>query len=179
MIGVLENLGRIGVALLPVALGLFVAAKWWQRYRLIRELRMTRITVPELQQLLGSGTAPAIIDVRSHSSRARDGAIPGALAWSAHADAAATGLASDADVVVYCACPNEISAAKVVQQLRKAGFSRVRPLLGGIDAWVAAGLPVERPGAGDLAGRGHLEVVATVVPASAGLALAPPGNERT
>jgi len=27
-----------------------------------------------------------------------------------------------------------------------AGFSRVRPLKGGIDAWVASGLPLEIPG---------------------------------
>ena len=41
----------------------------------------------------------------------------------------------DREVVVYCACPNEATAAKVALQLRAQGFRRVRPLGGGIDAW--------------------------------------------
>jgi rhodanese-related sulfurtransferase len=45
--------------------------------------------------------------------------------------------------VVYCACPNEVSAARVALKLRKAGFTKVRPLLGGIEAWRAAGFTLE------------------------------------
>jgi 3-mercaptopyruvate sulfurtransferase SseA len=45
-------------------------------------------------------------------------------------------------VVVYCRCPNEASAAQVVRLLRERGFKRVRPLAGGLDAWVEAGLPI-------------------------------------
>jgi rhodanese-related sulfurtransferase len=41
----------------------------------------------------------------------------------------------DSEVVVYCSCPNEVTAARVALLLRHLGFSRVRPLLGGIDAW--------------------------------------------
>ena len=48
------------------------------------------------------------------------------------------------EVVVYCACPNEASAVKVAQALRQRGFLRVRPLTGGIDAWIEAGQEVER-----------------------------------
>ena len=149
VIAALESGGRWGLVAIAVALALFIAGKWWQRERLLRELRSTRITVPELEQLIGSGTPPAIIDVRSDTSRERDGAIPGALAWSLHADdeAAAPDLPRDVEVVVYCACPNEVSAARVARQLQRAGFKRVRPLHGGIDAWIAAGLPIERPAA--------------------------------
>jgi membrane protein DedA with SNARE-associated domain/rhodanese-related sulfurtransferase len=143
---VFENLGRIGLVVLLVALALFIASRWWQRRRLIVALRSARITVGELEQLIGNGSAPAIIDVRSAGSRERDGVIPGALAWSVHAPAdSAPDLSRDVEVVVYCACPNEASAAKVAQQLQRAGFKHVRPLHGGIDAWIAAGLPVERP----------------------------------
>jgi rhodanese-related sulfurtransferase len=31
----------------------------------------------------------------------------------------------------------------VAFKLRQAGFTRIRPLLGGLDAWIEAGLPVE------------------------------------
>jgi len=47
-------------------------------------------------------------------------------------------------VIVYCACPNEASAVKVAKALIEHGFKRVRPLSGGIDAWIAAGYEVER-----------------------------------
>jgi rhodanese-related sulfurtransferase len=50
----------------------------------------------------------------------------------------------DGEVVVYCACPNEATAVKVAQRLQKLGFKRIRPLHGGIDAWIEAGLEVER-----------------------------------
>jgi len=50
----------------------------------------------------------------------------------------------DREMVVYCACPNEASAAKVALQLRAYGFYHVRPLSGGIDAWASAGLPIDR-----------------------------------
>jgi 3-mercaptopyruvate sulfurtransferase SseA len=31
----------------------------------------------------------------------------------------------------------------VANKLRQAGFTRIRPLLGGLDAWIDAGLPVD------------------------------------
>ena len=48
------------------------------------------------------------------------------------------------EIVVYCACPNEESAGMAANHLKQAGFKKIRPLLGGIDAWVQAGQPVER-----------------------------------
>eukprot|EP01042_Synura_sphagnicola_P030506 gene30507-39313_t len=45
----------------------------------------------------------------------------------------------DGEVIVYCACPNEASAAMVAKQLMRRGYRRVRPLSGGIDAWIEAG----------------------------------------
>jgi membrane protein DedA with SNARE-associated domain/rhodanese-related sulfurtransferase len=145
VVEVFESLGRIGLVVIGVALLLFLVSRWWQRERLLKELRGSRITVPELQALIDGGSGPAIIDVRSAGSRERDGGIPGARPWSAQAGEATADLPRDMEVVVYCACPNEVSAAKVARELQRAGFRNVRPLLGGIDAWIAAGLPLERP----------------------------------
>ena len=52
-------------------------------------------------------------------------------------------LPTDRDIVVYCTCPNEASAARIAKLLITRGFTRVRPLLGGFDAWVDAGLSVD------------------------------------
>jgi membrane protein DedA with SNARE-associated domain/rhodanese-related sulfurtransferase len=142
---VLEEMGRIGLVVVAAALALFIAFKVWQRQRLIREVRMARIDIDELTRLIDGGEAPAIIDVRDHPARLRDGSIPGALHLPLDAvDDVLPDLPRDRDVVVYCACPNEISAARVAKRLQRAGFKRVRPLLGGIDAWERAGRPIER-----------------------------------
>lgn len=145
-LAVFEEMGHIGLALVVLALVAFVAVKWWQRHSLLRELRMSRISVPELQVLLDADPALAIVDVRSAESRQRDGAIPGAIHWPRDAGPeAGAEMARDVEVVVYCACPNEVSAAQVARKLRSAGFRSVRPLHGGIDAWIGAGLPIEYP----------------------------------
>lgn len=142
----LASYGRVGLASVVVALLFLLVFRLTRRHWLIRALRMTRISVPELKQLLESDTPYAIYDARAAASRERDGTIPGALPWSLE-DPGRPDAASSADiqVIVYCDCPNEHSAAKVASRLRRAGFNRVRPLHGGIEAWIAAGHPIERP----------------------------------
>jgi membrane protein DedA with SNARE-associated domain/rhodanese-related sulfurtransferase len=142
---VLAELGYWGVVLLAAALAAFLAFKLWQRHALIRELRLSRISVPELKALVDLGLAPVIIDALAPASRQREGMIPGAIPVEVlHLDSGVTALARDAEVIVYCACPNEASAARIAQQLIRLGCIRVRPLTGGIFAWKDAGFDVER-----------------------------------
>ena len=61
----------------------------------------------------------------------------------------AAGIDAD-EVIVFCACPNEASAAVVAKKLMEHGFGRVRPLAGGIDAWVAKGHDVQQGAAAQL-----------------------------
>jgi rhodanese-related sulfurtransferase len=49
----------------------------------------------------------------------------------------------DRDIILYCSCPNEVTAARAAMVLQRKGFSRVRPLLGGIDAWRERHYPTE------------------------------------
>jgi membrane protein DedA with SNARE-associated domain/rhodanese-related sulfurtransferase len=143
LLQLLESLGKWGGILLGGALVIFIASKWWQRYRFLHSLRMARISVAELDQLLQRGEMPAIVDVRSSLSQ-QDGRIPGAVTISIHDMATATlDVPPDGEVIVYCACPNEASAAVVAQHLMRRGYKRVRALAGGIDAWIAAGYSVE------------------------------------
>jgi rhodanese-related sulfurtransferase len=128
--------------LLCIALVSFIAAKWWQRYRFLRSLRMARITVDELNALLEQGEEPLIIDVRTSLAQQVD-RIPGAVVLSVE-DLTSPDfeIMIDGEVIVYCACPNEASAAIVAKKLMERGYKRVRPLAGGIDAWIAAGYNV-------------------------------------
>jgi membrane protein DedA with SNARE-associated domain len=142
----LGDLGRTGAMVVGLALTLFLLGKWVQRHRFIRKLRMARISVDELKALIDGGGDPLILDVRSQAIRARDGYIAGSLcAHPGEIDALVAGYDRNRDIIVYCACPNEASAALAARHLRRAGFKKIRPLLGGIDAWVLAGHPIEAP----------------------------------
>ena len=46
-------------------------------------------------------------------------------------------LDRDRHIVVYCSCPNDVTAAEVAKQFLANGFHRTRPLKGGLDAWNA------------------------------------------
>jgi membrane protein DedA with SNARE-associated domain/rhodanese-related sulfurtransferase len=147
VIAVLLQAGRWGVVTLIVALALYLATKALQRHQLIRSLRMARLSVEELNDMLANEDRPLIVDVRSRSSQSQ-GRIPGAVWIDHHAfDESLQALKltdrMGEEVIVYCACPNEASAALVAKRLMRAGFKRVRPLGGGIDAWIAKGYGVE------------------------------------
>lgn len=147
VLDVLEQAGRWGLLALLTALLLYIAAKALQRYRLIRTLRMARVSVDELNAMIARSERPLIVDVRSQSSQ-KQGRIPSAVWVDIHAfdESIEVGglLESTADeVIVYCACPNEASAAVVAKKLMRAGFKRVRPLAGGIEAWVERGYGIE------------------------------------
>ena len=146
VLNVLESAGRLGLAAIAGALVLYVLSKFVQRQRLLRQLRMARVSVDELHAMLKGDPPPLVIDVRSAFSR-ESGVIPGSRWIEPRApDEELRGLPATDEVVIYCACPNEVSAAAVAKRLMKAGFARVRPLKGGIDAWIASGLPLESPG---------------------------------
>jgi len=89
-----------------------------------------------------------IIDVRSPTARALEPRwIPGALHVPLQAVAQhVRELPRDRDIILYCTCPSEASAARVAQILMRNGFKRVRPLHGGLDAWIAAGYTVATVG---------------------------------
>jgi rhodanese-related sulfurtransferase len=97
--------------------------------------------------MLDAGQRPLVLDVRLQSSHA-ESRIPGAL-WidSRAVERGAAQLPAADEVVVYCACPNEASAVLVAKQLLRHGYTRVRALHGGIDAWTAAGYALEHAAA--------------------------------
>jgi len=46
-------------------------------------------------------------------------------------------LPADREIVFYCTCPNEASAAQVAKKLIGLGYTKVRPLHGGLDARIS------------------------------------------
>jgi rhodanese-related sulfurtransferase len=144
VLAVFETLGKIGLWLIAGAFVLYILAKWWQRELFIWQLRMDRVTVDELHELMTANRLGKVIDVRSPMSQSLTGRIPGAITVdpkNIRVDLLA--VEPESEVIVYCACPNEYTAAKLAKVLIQHGFKRVRPLLGGIDAWIEAGHQVE------------------------------------
>jgi membrane protein DedA with SNARE-associated domain/rhodanese-related sulfurtransferase len=140
----LADLGYWGIVLIAAAVAAFIAVKLLKRRALIRELRLSRISVAELKELVDRGDAPVIVDALAPASRVREGMIPGAIpAEVLRLDSTPSALPLDSEVIVYCACPNEASAARIAQQLIRMGCLRVRPLTGGIFAWKDAGFEVQ------------------------------------
>jgi membrane protein DedA with SNARE-associated domain/rhodanese-related sulfurtransferase len=142
----LAALGTNAGLLLGALLAAYVAWRFAQRWRFLRSLRTARISVHELNDMISRGQDPVVLDVRTAANRRLDGRqIPGAHPVDLDAlEGTLESVPRDGEVVIYCACPNEATAAKVALKLRARGFRRVRPLGGGIDAWVSAGLAVER-----------------------------------
>jgi membrane protein DedA with SNARE-associated domain/rhodanese-related sulfurtransferase len=141
----LAALGRVGGLLILALLSAFIALKLWRRHQFFQELRMARISVQELNRLQEQGAPLLLIDARPSASRERDGMIPGAVAFEAlllDAEQSRRG----GEVVVYCACPNEATAARIARRLITMGFHPVRPLEGGIHAWEDAGFALARRG---------------------------------
>jgi membrane protein DedA with SNARE-associated domain/rhodanese-related sulfurtransferase len=137
----LESLGHYALVMVFAGIAAFIALKWWQRYRFAMQMRMSRISVDELGELIEKEAGISILDVRTSEHRAKQGWIHGAIHVR---DISQLDLDPEKEVVVYCDCPNEASAAVVAKKLKEKGFSRVRPLAGGIEAWLAQGRPIDR-----------------------------------
>ena len=145
IINALAGLGRSALGVVGGLVTLYIAFKYVQRQRLLRELRIARITVDELHQKQMAGENPMILDLRPHLELEQNPSlIRGAIHMSMdEVESRKQEIPQDRDIILYCSCPNEVSSARVALELRRNGISRVRPLLGGIDAWRERNYPTE------------------------------------
>lgn len=100
----LENLGGWAVLVVALLLAIVIIVKWHQRRKFLNDLRMARISVEDLKELIDSGRQPIVLDVRTGASRKREQThIPGAIV--ATADEVPTriaGISPDTEIVLYC-----------------------------------------------------------------------------
>ena len=136
VLDVLETMGSTALSVLVGLLVLFVLFKYVERRRFQQGLQVERISMDELKELIEGGQDPVIIDARSATAQKLDQAIPGALIYNAcEPGQLMDSLDKDRHIVVYCSCPNDVTAAQVAKELLAHGFHRARPLKGGLDAW--------------------------------------------
>ncbi|KVR90309.1 DedA family protein/thiosulfate sulfurtransferase GlpE [Burkholderia vietnamiensis] len=151
-----SRLGRAVLLVIVALLALYAAVRWMRRRALIRQLASARIGVDELERLLRDPSAPVVLDVRSAEHRKLDPfTIPGAqFADERHIGDIVARYPLTQKFVVYCSCPNEVTAALMARRLLDAGFTDALPLRGGLDAWRDTGrelasLLEETPAAND------------------------------
>lgn len=140
LIATLTEFGKVGVFIVIISFGVYLFIKWLQRYRLIRQFKTDRVTVNDLLALIQESSDHIIFDARPADQRIRNGFIPGSIAINDINLREIANLYSAYDeIIVYCSCPNELTAAKYAKKLRGTGLKRIRPLLGGVDEWAKSG----------------------------------------
>lgn len=90
-----------------------------------------------------------LVDVRSEVSRARDGVVPGGLhlpltvfPWRLAPDSSARHPAApELDQRVIVLCDHGFSSVLAAALLADIGYARPADVIGGFEAWSAAGLP--------------------------------------
>jgi membrane protein DedA with SNARE-associated domain/rhodanese-related sulfurtransferase len=124
---------------------IYVLFKWIERRRVYRSLRVARIAPLELKKRMELGETIAIVDLRN-AFEWREGRIPGSVTLTGAELDAFVSTVPEAEVILYCSCPNEISsAAAATMRLKRKGVKSIRPLEGGFPLWTQLGFPVEVP----------------------------------
>jgi membrane protein DedA with SNARE-associated domain/rhodanese-related sulfurtransferase len=137
-------LGGWLLVLLLAAFASYVLWKFYNRRKFLRKLKIARITPEELKEKIDAGEDILVVDLRhALDFDANPETIPGAL----HVDAADLEEASDViprdrEIVLFCACPNEVTAARLALLLRSKGITRIRPLSEGYEGWRKRGFPM-------------------------------------
>jgi membrane protein DedA with SNARE-associated domain/rhodanese-related sulfurtransferase len=137
--------GRFSGALLVLGILGFFIARVYRRRMLLRKLVQARLEPHELKAQLDAGEPVYIVDLRHPLELLPDPfTLPGAVHVSPEALAARIHeIPRDRDVVLYCTCPSEATAAQTAMTLHKMGIERVRPLRGGFDEWKRLGYPLD------------------------------------
>ena len=97
--------------------------------------------------------ATYLVDIRPESVRRGDGELPGAiviertqLEWRLDPESdARIPEAADRDVRWIIFCQSGFSSSLAAYSLRRIGLLHSTDVIGGFDAWLAAGLPVRHP----------------------------------
>jgi rhodanese-related sulfurtransferase len=117
---------------------------------LLQEAR-ARIGRLEPHEAFAAAQAGAlIVDIRSADSRARNGVVPGALhlprtvlEWRVDSDSAWRNPAvGGLDRQLLLLCDEGYSSSLAAATLVELGYGRAGDVVGGFEAWAAAGLPV-------------------------------------
>jgi rhodanese-related sulfurtransferase len=137
-------LGQALLFLLIAAFAGYILWKYYNRRKFLRKLKIARITPEELKEKMDAGEDILVVDLRhALDFDANPATIPGALHIdAAELEEAAGVIPRDREIVLFCACPNEVTAARLALLLRSKGITQIRPLAEGYEGWRSRGFPL-------------------------------------
>ena len=111
--------------------------------------RLDRLTPEEADVALRDGAV--LVDIRSETQRSRDGTVPGArfvprnvLEWRLDPSSQSRDPElAQADALIVVMCDEGYQSSLAAATLQELGLSRATDLVGGFQAWRAAGLRVD------------------------------------
>src|SRR5260370_20026160 len=113
-------LGEWLLVLVLAAFAGYIGWKYYNRRRFLRKLRIARITPEELKGKIDSGEDGIIVDLRhSFDFEAQPETIPCALhMYAAEREEAHEIIPRDLTIILFFACPNEVTPARLAPLLR-------------------------------------------------------------
>jgi rhodanese-related sulfurtransferase len=113
--------------------------------------RLRRLTPDQAYEAVAT-TDAILVDIRPESQRAIEGSIPGALVVERNvlewrfdpASSARLPVATDHDLQIIVFCSEGYTSSLAAASLQDLGLRRATDLVGGFQAWRAAGLPTAR-----------------------------------
>lgn len=135
------NIAIIAIVVVAAAvIGFYI-----RRSGLKRERERLRLSVAELNERIKRKEKLTILDLRHPLDvLAAPQLIPAAIPVSPRdVKKCADEIPRDAQIVLYCTCPNEETSLNAYRQMKNCGFSHVKVLTGGLPAWKRANLPLQ------------------------------------
>jgi len=144
-----EHFGTALGIVIGVPIGFYACWRGLALVRMIRQLRLRRISPPMLARKLKSNSKVAVLDLLNFEEETdSEGfeAIPGAfnvdpsrLRKSPHIT-----VPDDVEIVLYCSSGRDTVSARVAVALKRIGVDKVWVLEGGLKAWREQGFPVSQ-----------------------------------
>ena len=143
--GALAWTAHFSAVLFALAVLGLLAFRIWKQQAFLKQVRTARLEPEELKRMIDSGNPVFIVDLRHPLDYLPDPRVlPGAIRLTPDKLVELSDeIPRDRDIILYCTCPSEATAAKMAMNLRKLGIYRVRPLRGGFDMWKQKGYPLE------------------------------------
>jgi membrane protein DedA with SNARE-associated domain/rhodanese-related sulfurtransferase len=140
----LSTAGHFAVVIFVLLLLGFLGWRMLERRAFLRSVRMARLEPTELKRMMDVGQQVFIVDLRHPLDYLPDPrTLPGALSLTPDKLVEQSErIPRDQEIVLFCTCPSEATAARMALTLRRMGIHRVRPLRGGYDEWKRLGYPL-------------------------------------
>lgn len=135
----------MAIALTIICVAILLATYLMNRAGDRREMEQHTIIPEELHALLASKSDVLVFDVRQPLNVLGDSVVvPGAKRVDPQKLLDDPSLIPATEqVIVYCTCPSDKTSRAVLHRALAMGYSQIKFLKGGLDAWRAKGYPVE------------------------------------